>query len=150
MKRIFALTVACMLIFSSIGFAAVSSSRTKSFSAPKSSTTTPSTQTSPQSSTDYKPSAPASSYSTTTPAKVATQPGTQPATGGFLRNAALLGGGMLLGGMLGSMFGFGNMGFLSTILGILINVMLVVGVVMGIRYLWNKFKNKDKERKNIY
>jgi uncharacterized membrane protein YciS (DUF1049 family) len=62
----------------------------------------------------------------------------------------LLGGGMLLGGMLGSMFGFGNMGFLSTILGILINVMLVVGVVMGIRYLWNKFKNKDKERKNIY
>jgi len=153
MKKIMALTLMLMMFVSTVCFAAVSSSGSKS-SAPsssKSSTSAPSSsQTAPSGS--YKPTAPASSYSNTAPAKQtipSTQQNTQPqsSTSSFWRNASMIGGGMLAGSLLGNMFGnsSGNMGGESSIFGMLINLLMVGGTVIGIRYLWNKYKNRNRD-----
>lgn len=156
MKRLLVFTFLFVFAFQAIGLAAVGGSK-KSFSpAPKPPTTqkaAPSTPA-PDTSSGYKPSAPASSYSDKAPAAAtkpgqATAPVQQPSSGGFLRNMALLGGGMMLGSMLGSMFGFGAGSFFAEMIGMLFNVILLVGAFMGIRYLWNRFK-KSKEEKNPY
>ena len=145
MKKLLLLTFVFMFACNAVSFAAVSGSKSK-MSAPKSKPST--TQTSPaqSGSSDYKPSAPAQSYSEKAPA-AATKPNAQAATqsnsGGFLRTAGLLGGGMLLGSMLGGMFGFGGSGMFANIIGMLFNVMLLAGVVMAGRFLWTKFKNRN-------
>jgi len=144
LKKNIALTLMLMMLMmlvSTVGFAAKSSG-SRSFSAPsKSSTSTPSGS--------YKPSAPASGYSNTAPAKQTTPSNlqntqSQSSTGGFWRNASMIGGGMLFGSMLGNMFGMGGQ---SGIFGMLINLLMVGGVVMGIRYLWNKYKSRDQDRR---
>ena len=148
-----ALTLMLMMFVSTVCFAAVSSSGSKS-SGTRSSTSAPSSsQTAP--SGTYKSTAPANSYSNTAPAKQTTPsaPAVQPQSTGssFWRNASMIGGGMLAGSLLGNMFGSGNMGGLSPIFGMLINLLMIGGVVMGIRYLWNKYKNKDKDKnRNMY
>lgn len=150
MKKIMALTVILLLAFSPLCFGAISSSKTKSFSpAPKPGVSTPKTQQSnPNGSTSYQPSAPGSSYKENAPAaqsKTGTSTAAQPAQNSTWRNIGLLGGGMLLGGLLGSMFGFGH---LSSLFGVLINIIFAAGIVMGIVYLWNRFRRKQ-EHKNI-
>ena len=157
MKRVIALTVMLIMLVSTVCFAAVSSSgsRSSSSSSSKSSTSTPSSSSkaAPSSSGNYKPSAPASSYSDKAPAKKPAsnvQQNTQPQSTGssFWRNASLFGGGMLAGSMLGSLFGFGNnmnMGGGSSLFGMLLNLLIIGGMVMGIRYLWNKYKNKNQD-----
>ena len=148
MKRLLILTMMLVFVFHAVGFAAVSSS--KPAPAPAKPPTTQQ-QTAPNSS-GYKPSAPASSYSEKAPATAAkpnpqTMPQQQPATGGFLRNMALFGGGMLLGSMLGNMFGFGAGSFFAEMIGALFNVMLLVGVFLGARYLWSRYKESRDEKK---
>ncbi|SDE52568.1 hypothetical protein [Sporomusa acidovorans] len=152
MKKLLLLTFVFMFAFNAVSFAAVSGSKSK-ISSP--STKPPTTQTSPSKSntTEYKPSAPAQSYSEKAPAAAA-KPNTQTAqspvqqnSGGFLRNIGLLGGGMLLGSMLGNMFGFGNSGLFANILGMIFNVMILAGIFMAGRFLWEKFKNRNSQQR---
>lgn len=152
MKKIITLMLVFVFAFSSVSFAAVSSSRKSSSPSMGSSTTksvqsqqaAPSTQGS-----NYKPSAPGSSYGDKAPASQA-KPGMQQTpqqqnSGGFLRNLGMFGGGMLMGSMLSSMLGFGNMGGMASIFGILFNIIVLAAVFMGIRYLWNRFRNNRKD-----
>ena len=67
--------------------------------------------------------------------------------GNTLRNVGLLAGGMMLGGLLASMFGMGG-GFLADILGVLANVAIAVVAFMAIRWLWNRFRGRKEE--NVY
>ena len=67
--------------------------------------------------------------------------------GNTLRNIGLLAGGMMLGGLLASMFGMGG-GFLADILGVLANVAIAVVAFMAIRWLWNRFHGRKEE--NVY
>ena len=64
--------------------------------------------------------------------------------GNTLRNIGLLAGGMMLGGLLASMFGMGG-GFLADILGVLANVAIAVVAFMAIRWLWNRFRGRKEE-----
>ena len=54
---------------------------------------------------------------------------------------------MMLGGLLGNMFGFGAGSFFADMIGMLFNVMLLAGVFMGARFLWNKYKQNQEEKK---
>ena len=138
MKKLLVLTFLFIFALQSVGLAAVSSS--KGSSAPRSSGSI--TQKAPSTSSGYKSSAPASSYSEKAPT-AATKPQIQQpqSTGnGFLRSAAMFGGGMLMGSMLGNMFGFGSNGMFSQIIGLLFNVMIVVLLFKGALYLWNRFR----------
>jgi len=148
MKKLFLLTFMFIFAFNAVSFAAVSGSKSK-ISAPSSKPSTTQTAPSKSSSSDYKPSAPAQSYSDKAPAAAA-KPNTQaaqPQTGSsFLRNAGLFAGGMFLGSMLGGMFGLGNSGMFADIMGMLFNVLLLAGIFMAGRFLWDKFKNRDSKR----
>ncbi|MDD4601897.1 hypothetical protein SDC9_04001 [bioreactor metagenome] len=154
MKKVLALVLIFVFAFSSVSFAAKGGSRMRSTSPsinssmPRSapSQAAPSTQGS-----NYKPSAPGSSYGDKAPASQ-TKPGMQQnaqqqTSGGFMRSAGLFGGGLLMGSMLGSMFGFGNMGgMLGSIMGILFDVIILAAVFMGARYLWTRFRNNKKDK----
>ena len=67
--------------------------------------------------------------------------------GNTLRNIGLLAGGMMLGGLLASMFGMGG-GFLADLLGVLANVAMVFVAFIAIRWLWNRFRGRKEE--NVY
>ena len=64
--------------------------------------------------------------------------------GNTLRNIGLLAGGMMLGGLLASMFGMGG-GMLADILGVLANVAIAVIAFMAIRWVWNRFRGRKEE-----
>ena len=148
MKKILLFTFLCIFAFQSVIFAAASSS--KGSSAPRTSPgvsqpshSAPSSQ---NAAPGYKPSAPANSYNEKAPAAAAKpqqpQPPQQQSTGSsFLRNLGMIGGGMLLGGMIGNMFGFGSSGMFSQIAGLLVNVMLLGLIIMLVRYIWNRFQS---------
>lgn len=59
-----------------------------------------------------------------------------------MRNIGLLAGGMFLGSMLSSLFGWGNMGFMADILGVMFNIILLLVIVSLISHLWRKFRGK--------
>ena len=67
--------------------------------------------------------------------------------GNTLRNVGLLAGGMMLGGLLASMFGMGG-GMLADILGVLANVAIAVVAFMVLRWAWNRFRSRKEE--NVY
>lgn len=144
MKKLFIFTLVMMFACSSIGFAAKGSVKPR-MSAPRSA---PAQQApAPQ----YKPSAPANSYGDKAPAAAAkpAAPGAQQqpsSSGGLMRNLGMLGGGMLLGGMLGSLFGDSAM--LASIFGMLFNVLIIAAIFMGGRLLWNKFRKKDEDKRD--
>lgn len=69
--------------------------------------------------------------------------------GGIMRNVGLLAGGMLLGGLLSSLFGMGASGLFADILGLLANVAIFFGIFMLGKFLWNKFRRRKNEE-NIY
>ena len=151
MRKLLVLTFLCIFALQSVALAAVSSS--KGSSAPRSSGSitqkAPSTsQTAPNTSSGYKSSAPASSYSEKAPAAATKQPQMQQpqqSTGnGFLRSAAMFGGGMLMGSMLGNMFGFGTNGMFSQIVGLLFNVMMIALLFKGALYVWNIFSTNNR------
>ena len=62
--------------------------------------------------------------------------------GSAIRNIGLLAGGMFLGSMLSSLFGWGNMGFMADILGVMFNIVLLLVIVSLISHLWRKFRGK--------
>ena len=144
MKKLLVLTFLFIFAMQSVGLAAISSSK----GAPRTSTSVtqkaPSTsQTSPNTSSGYKSSAPASSYSEKAPtAATKQQPQQTTSTGnGFLRSAAMFGGGMLMGSMLGNMFGFGSHGMFSEIMGLLFDLMIIALLFKAARYVWNRFSS---------
>ena len=55
--------------------------------------------------------------------------------GSAMRNIGLLAGGMFLGSMLSSLFGWGNMG-------VMFNIVLLLVIVSLISHLWRKFRGK--------
>ncbi|MBP2656359.1 MAG: hypothetical protein H6Q73_3928 [Firmicutes bacterium] len=146
LKNLLLLMVVLIFAFNSVCFAAIGSSKTRVSSPASKSSSSSTTQTAPAS--GYKPSAPASSYSDKAPASVATsqQTSNKSTSGGFLRNAAMFGGGMLLGGMLGSMFGFGHGSMGASIIGLLFNVIILVGIFMLGRYLWMSYKARQDKK----
>lgn len=153
MKKLLLLTFLFMFAFQSLSFAAASSSRGVSApkSAPRVSQPAPTAPASSGTTSGYKPSAPATSYSDKAPAAAVkpSQPMQQPSTGNsFLRSAAMIGGGMLLGSMLGNMFGFGSSGIFAQVIGLLFNVMIIVLLFMAGRYAWNRFRT-SREKKDI-
>ncbi|QDR80002.1 hypothetical protein [Sporomusa termitida] len=148
-KKLLVLTVLFMFAFTTVSFAAKGGFKSRPASpAPRPATN----QTAPAKNTtsDYKPSAPAQSYGDKAPAAAAkpnAQPAQQQTGGGFLRSAGLLGGGMLLGSMLGGMFGFGESGMFASLMGMLFNIILLAAVFMAGRFLWEKFKNRDNKQR---
>ncbi len=66
--------------------------------------------------------------------------------GNMMRNIGLFAGGMLLGSLLGNALGLGGLG---DIFGILANVFFIILAVLAVRFLWNKFKNRNNND-NVY
>jgi len=56
---------------------------------------------------------------------------------------------MLLGSMLGGMFGLGSSGIFSEIIGMFFNVMIIGLIFMAGRYAWNRFQESRKKKDNI-
>lgn len=81
--------------------------------------------------------APTSKQSTTNP-----QSGSR--FGSILRGIGIFAGGMFLGSMLAGLFGMGS-GLLADILGVLANVVLIFTVVMGLKWLWHKFRSNRRQ-----
>lgn len=65
--------------------------------------------------------------------------------GSALRTVGLLAGGMMLGSLLGSMFGFGE-GLLADILGLVANIAMFMLAFMAIKWIWNKFRGNSNDR----
>lgn len=144
-KEVLILIVTLLFAFNAVGYAAKSSSGMR---------TSPSTpkvqQTAPSSQSNYKQSAPANSYSDKAPDSVKpganfNNPTQQQSSGGFWRNASMFGGGMLLGGLLGNMFGF-NMGPMSGIFELMLNILFLIAVFAAVRYLWIKLRGTKNRR----
>lgn len=64
--------------------------------------------------------------------------------GSAMRNIGLLAGGMFLGSMLSSLFGWGNMGFMADILGVLFNIILLLVILSLASRLWQKFRRRKQ------
>ena len=90
--------------------------------------------------------APATGAKSTAPnaANAASQTQKSSGWGNTLRNVGLLAGGMMLGGLLASMFGMGG-GMFADILGVLANVAIAIAVFMAIRWAWNRFRGRKEE-----
>lgn len=59
-----------------------------------------------------------------------------------MRNFGMFGGGMLLGGLIGNLFGTG---MFANMLGMLVNIMLLAGIFMAIRIAWNAVSNRTRK-----
>lgn len=149
-RKILAFTLMLMLAFSSVSLAAVSSSKSAPSSKPSSSSTVRPSTPQASDSSGYKPSAPASSYSNSAPAAqnktgsgipAAQQPSS---SGGFWRSAGMFGGGMLLGGLMGSMFGYGHP-FMGSMAGMLSDLIILVLAVLAIRWAWTRFSGRSRD-----
>lgn len=143
MKKVLLLTFVLIFALNGLAFAAKSSSRPASRpAAPAASQTAPAT--------GYKPSAPASSYNDKAPAvkQPAAAQTTQPSTGSnWMRNVGMFAGGMMLGGLLSNMLGFGHSGMFADILGMLASILPIIAIFMLGRFLWVRYKNKQEEEK---
>ena len=104
---------------------------------------------------EYKPSKSAKELPNTTPdvksnaaaSKINNNAKTNSSStfGNTLRNIGLFAGGMMLGGLIGSLLGGG---MFSDILGVLFNIAIFYALYRGGRYLWDKFKGRDNQPKN--
>lgn len=155
--KIFALVMICFFSVYAVGDAARGGSRIKAPSAPKTTQKAPVTKTDPSKDSGYKSSAPANSYSDKAPAANKTPNSAvnnaaagQPSSpfGGFMRNVGMFAGGMMLGSLLGSMFGMN--GFMTDVMGLLVNVLIFGAVIILAKVLWDKFRNKDKQKYNDF
>jgi len=66
--------------------------------------------------------------------------------GNVMSRIGLFAGGMMLGSLLGNLFGMGT-GWMPDIFGLLINVALFMALFAVGQMLWNKFKNRDKSER---
>ncbi|WP_301859602.1 hypothetical protein [uncultured Megasphaera sp.] len=97
-----------------------------------------------KSSTSTKQTAPGSQTKQQT-ASGQSQAGTAPSSsrwGGVMRNIGLLAGGMFLGSMLSSLFGWGGMGFMADIMGLLFNIILAFIVFALLSWAWRKIRGR--------
>lgn len=141
------------------GGARISSPR---ISAPAPRTSTPHSSSSSSSSgstarpnQQYRPSQKASDIPSTAPsartgssaarsgASAATNSGTR--WGGMLRSIGLFAGGMMLGGLLSSMFGFGGMGFMADFMGLIMNAVIIFAVIKLIMWGVSKFLGRRRD-----
>ena len=102
---------------------------------------------------EYKPSQNASSIKDQAPSArtgTGTTANTGSRWGNTMRNIGLLAGGMMLGSLLGHLFGFGMGGFMSDILGLLMNVVIFGAIFMLIRLAIQKFKGRKREEQDPY
>ena len=153
--RVFAILLLCFFSVYTVSYAAIGGSKIK-MSAPKTTQKAPVNKTQPQKD-GYKESAPANSYSDKAPAanskaqsSAVNSAATKSASpfGGMMRNIGIFAGGMMLGSMLGSMFGMN--GFMSDIMGLMLNVLIFGGVILLGKTLWDKFKSRKNEDENVY
>lgn len=95
---------------------------------------------------EYRPSKPAGKEANPAANRgtAAANPGTP--WGSMMRNIGLLAGGMMLGGLLSSLFGFGGSGFLADILGLLMNGLLIYAAIRLVLWLIAKFRGRDAAR----
>ncbi len=101
---------------------------------------------------EYKPSQNAKDLQSNAPAAKSnnTNINTGSTFGNTLRNIGLFAGGMMLGGLIGSLLGDFGSGFFGDVLGLLFNVIMIYAAYKGVRYLWNKFQgNKNKTQNKI-
>lgn len=145
MKKIVLFTLLFIFSCNLVSFAAVSGSKARRATPPSKPPTTQSAPANSPANNDYKPSTPAKNLNEKAPeAKQSAAPAInqQSNTGGFLRNMGMFGSGMLLGGMLGSMFGFGPTGMFAQLVDMMITLLVFAGVLLIGRTLWNKLKSK--------
>lgn len=108
----------------------------------------PRTNTTPRPNQEYRPSKPATGQTNPAAAANRSTPAASAATpwGGMMRNIGLLAGGMMLGGLLSSLFGFGAGGFMADVLGLLMNGLLIYAGIRLVLWLIAKFRNRDAAR----
>ena len=87
----------------------------------------------------------ANSKTSASKANTQTNANTGSAFGNTLRNIGLFAGGMMLGGLIGSIFGDLGGGFLGDVLGLLFNLAIFYALYRGGRYLWDRFKDRNKQ-----
>ena len=146
-KKIMTVLVVTLFAMSSMAFAARGGAK---ISAPKAAPSISTSKNAPAASSpstkEYTPSKDAKSLSkdapTTGAASAASAAKSSSPWGGMMRNIGLLAGGMMLGSLLGSMFGMGS-GLFADILGLLMNVVLIGAVFMIGRLLWNKLRGRN-------
>ena len=68
--------------------------------------------------------------------------------GNMMRHVGLLAGGMMLGSLLGNMFGFGAAGFMSDLFGLMINGLLIYFVGRFLLGLFASVRNGSAARSN--
>lgn len=111
----------------------------------------PNTQASPNQKS-YKPSQKAGDIKGTAPGTRANanpnlSQQARPATpwGGMMRRIGWLAGGMMLGGLLSHLFGFGATGFMAELLGLLMNGLIIWGVISLIRMAIGYFMGRKNQ-----
>lgn len=141
----------------SVAFAARGGARISApKAAPAAPKAAPSAQPSNPGQNSYAPSKDAKSLSSSAPAanaKANAAAATKSSTpwGGIMRSVGLFAGGMLLGGLLSNLFGMGGTGFMSEVMGLIMNLVILGAVVMLARMLWTKFKNRSRRpEENVY
>lgn len=160
-KRILAIVMICVFALSGAAFAkgkaggggfSAPAATTKSLtpSAPK--TTAPKTNAADQNKTNTTTNSTTNNAATANKTNTAASQTTQQSGsrwGSALRNIGLFAGGMFLGSMLSSMFGFGMGSMFADILGALFNIVLIAVVVMLLMALFRKIFGK-KKNDNVY
>ena len=164
LKKLAALWMAGVFVFSivpmttaSVAFAAKGGAR---ISAPKSApaASKPSSNSSnaakaaSPNTKDYAPSKSAKDLNKEAPASKANTAAAQSSTGwgSALRSISIFAGGMMLGGLLGHMFGFGAGSLMSDMFGLLMNVVLLGVVLMALRMLWSWFRGRKNRGSDPY
>lgn len=143
------LLVTFLLIFSLNSFAYAAKSSSKPPSRPSAPTQSAPATTNTAPASGYKPSAPASSYNDKAPAakQAAAAQTTQPSTGSnWMRNIGMFAGGMMLGGLLSNMLGFGHSGMLADIMGMIVSIVPIIAVFLLGRFLWSRYKNRQEKK----
>lgn len=165
LKKILAIVMVCVFAFSGIGMAKAKSggggikaptSTTKSLApSTKSTTATTPRADAPKTNATETPKSNANTNNTSSNTANKTNNNSNTVNnnqsgsrwGSALRNIGLFAGGMFLGSMLSNMFGLG--GFMSDILGLIANVILIGIVVMVIMAIYRKLFGKKNET-NVY
>ena len=170
-KKIMAAVAAGFLTLSAMGLtepaeAAVGGMRAPRMTAPRVTTprpqtprvNTPSASQNARPNQQYHPSQKAGDIPSTAPRTTSPSPyasgnsvpyrGTR--WGNMMRSVGLLAGGMMLGGLLGHLFGFGAGSFMGDLFGLMINGLLIYFVIRLLARLFGSLRSGSKARSNPY
>ncbi|MBR1760622.1 MAG: hypothetical protein IJ741_05520 [Schwartzia sp.] len=170
-KKIMAMVAAGVLAFAAVGLpygaeAAVGGMRAPRMTAPRMNTprpqapraNTPSPSQNARPNQQYRPSQKAGDIPSASP-RAAAPSGQAGASsvpyhgtrwGNMMRSVGFLAGGMLLGGLLGNLFGFGAGSFMGDFFGLLINAALIYFAFRLLAHLWGAWRGKSARRENPY